>query len=147
MPSAWLKCCDWVNQSLRSSRVYPLSLQSFRAGFEDEDEGTGARPPRDPLRSEIRRRTFWACFLLDRTVSDGKERPSSLKPPLGSTLRMPGSDAEFQSSRPSHGARFEVDPPAWSISVKMETSARDPEVDLYGLVSAWLLWRFTGRGH
>lgn len=108
-------------------------------GFEDEDEGAGTRAPKDPLRSEIRRRTFWACFLLDRTVSDGKERPCSLKPPLPSALRMPSSDADFLASRPSQGARFDADPPKWSLSAKSESEGKGPEADLYGLVSFTIL--------
>lgn len=108
-------------------------------GFEDEDEGAGTRAPKDPLRSEIRRRTFWACFLLDRTVSDGKERPCSLKPPLPSALRMPSSDTDFLASRPSLGARFDPDPPKWSLSAKSESEGKEPEADLYGLVSFTLL--------
>ena len=123
------------------SLTYPVPT-----GFEDEDEGSGSRPQKDPLRSEIRRRTFWACFLLDRTVSDGKERPCSLKPPLPTALRMPGSDADFLAARPSRGARFDPDPPAWSVSPKVDSTVKEPEADLYGLVSVGYLTRSVVGG-
>lgn len=106
----------------------------LHSGFEDEVENSNnARPARDQIQSEERRRTFWACFLMDRTVSDGKERPCIMKAPLPSALRMPSSDADWSAMRASQGARFDPNPPLWSISVDVDLSA-EPEADLYGLV-------------
>ncbi|KAK4702537.1 hypothetical protein P7C70_g3688, partial [Phenoliferia sp. Uapishka_3] len=106
--------------------------QVLRLGFEDEE--TGSRGRTDPLQAEIRRRTFWSCFLLDRTVTDGKERPCSLRPPHASTLRMPGPDADFLLSRYSPGACFEAGLPPWNISAKLDPSraSNDQEADLFG---------------
>lgn len=86
------------------------------------------RPPSvDPLKAETRRRTFWSCFLLDRTISDGNERPCGLKVPKISSLRMPGSDADFASGRKGMGAKFDPDPPAWSLSVRVIEQRREEE--------------------
>ncbi|KAL8286617.1 hypothetical protein RQP46_004145 [Phenoliferia psychrophenolica] len=104
--------------------------QVLRLGFQDEEDGSRIRS--DPLQAEIRRRTFWACFLLDRTITDGKERPCSLRAPLPSSLRMPGPDADFLLGRSSPGARFESELPPWNVSVKVDASVQDQEADLYG---------------
>ncbi|SCV69421.1 BQ2448_2441 [Microbotryum intermedium] len=117
------------------------AFPQFRStGFEDEEEGAASRAPSDPLLAETRRRTFWSLFLLDRTVSDGKERPCSLKAPLTMMLRLPGPDQDFILGRPTPGARFEADPKPWSLSVKAaEHAASDSasnkavELDLYGV--------------
>lgn len=106
-----------------------------------------AAAQQDPVRAEARRRTFWALFLLDRTISDGNERPCGLKVPRIASLRMPGSDADFHAGRKSLGARFDPDPPAWAVSALNRhggssanaTAAAspappsdEPEADLYG---------------
>ncbi|GAA5941030.1 Zn(II)2Cys6 transcription factor [Sporobolomyces koalae] len=83
--------------------------------------------PVDPLQAETRRRTFWSCFLLDRTISDGNERPCGLKVPKIASLRMPGSDADFANGKKGMGARFDPDPPAWSVSVRHAQSRKDED--------------------
>ncbi|SCZ96862.1 BZ3500_MvSof-1268-A1-R1_Chr4-1g06795 [Microbotryum saponariae] len=126
------------------ARAFPsiseADSMSVHAGFEDEEEGASSRARSDPLLAETRRRTFWSLFLLDRTVSDGKERPCSLKAPLSMMLRLPGPDQDFILGRPTAGARFEADPKPWSLSVKAtehaandSTSNKVVEVDLYGM--------------
>jgi hypothetical protein len=105
--------------------------QVLRLGFEDEDEGV--RATTDAYLSESRRRTYWSCFLLDRTLSDGKERPTSLRAPISSNLRLPGSDVDYLSGVKSQGARFDADPAPWSLSTRFELrSLPEPEADLYG---------------
>lgn len=123
--------------------------QVLRLGFEDEEESgaasngghipnsttahSGQQRSRRTLSSEVRRRTFWSCFLLDRTISDGKERPCALRiPPVSFQLRLPGPDSDFILGKPTLGARFDPDPPAWSISTKMDANLVEPEADLYG---------------
>ncbi|GAA5904966.1 hypothetical protein JCM5296_005692 [Sporobolomyces johnsonii] len=146
--SGWLK----LGQAIRMAQI-------LRLGFEDEVDypsaalGGDARGRQggrqDPLKAETRRRTFWSCFLLDRTISDGNERPCGLKVPKIASLRMPGSDADFAAGRKSLGAKFDPDPPAWSVSVRTQQQqnggsgsekkpstgpavAVEPEADLYG---------------
>jgi hypothetical protein len=46
---------------------------------------------------------------------------------------MPGPDTDFIAGRSAQGARFDADPPAWSLSVKAEKVVG--EADLYGMVS------------
>lgn len=110
--------------------------QVLRLGFEDEEEvAAGARGARkDPLRAEVRRRTFWSCFLLDRTITDGKERPCSLNPPRNHSVRMPCSEDEFTKAVPGTGARFETSSAPWTVSAKALVSppGPEPEADLYG---------------
>ncbi|BGP38017.1 hypothetical protein JCM10449v2_001944 [Rhodotorula kratochvilovae] len=136
--------------------------QTLRLGFDDEIpvyetarnptslQGGHSSEPRDIIRAEMRRRTFWALFSLDRTVSDGNERPCGLKVPRIASLRMPGPDADFAAGRESVGAKFDPDPPAWSVSTRGGAGAHaeaeedatsprfdldpadEPEADLYG---------------
>jgi hypothetical protein len=112
--------------------------QILRLGFEDEIaymaemDSTSARY--SPVQAEARRRTWWALFALDRTVSDGYERPCGLKVPRIAYLRMPGPDADFLAGRRCVGAKFTIDPPAWSMSttVSLPPGETEPEADLYG---------------
>ncbi|GAA6060533.1 hypothetical protein JCM10212_006897 [Sporobolomyces blumeae] len=96
-----------------------------------EASATTRRLPRlssaDFIKAEARRRTFWSCFLLDRTISDGNERPCGLKVPKISSLRMPGSDADFAAGRKGLGAKFDPDPPAWSVSIRMIQKREEEE--------------------
>ncbi|KAK4058871.1 hypothetical protein OIO90_000317 [Microbotryomycetes sp. JL221] len=131
--TAGLENAGW----LRIGQAFRM-CQILRLGFEDEDEGTTTssttkRTEKDPIRSEMRRRTFWSCFLIDRTMSDGKERPCVLRVPLPSVLRLPGSDAYYHTSTYVPGARFDPNPPPWSLPHHGETVDKDPEPDLYGM--------------
>lgn len=82
--------------------------------------------------SEIRRRTFWCCYLLDRLVTDGRDRPVSLRAPHSAYIRLPGNDAEFNMNQPiTPGARFEPSPAPWTIPASIEL-AHHVEADLYG---------------
>lgn len=118
--AGWLK----IGTAIRMAQV-------LRLGFQDEDDGSRGRI--NPLQAEVRRRTFWACFLLDRTITDGKDRPTTLRPPLPSSLRMPGTDADFSIGRASPGARFEANLPPWNVSARLDSSrTHDQEADLYG---------------
>lgn len=67
-------------------------------------------------------------------MSDGKERPCILKAPLPSALRLPGPDADYHAGQLAHGARFDPDPPLWSVPSNANL-LEEPEADLYGLVS------------
>ncbi|BGP13926.1 hypothetical protein JCM10213_002570 [Rhodosporidiobolus nylandii] len=133
--SGWLK----LGNAIRMAQV-------LRLGFEDETPYMAELKPRaeddaaDPsvansraLRSELRRRLFWALFALDRTISDGNERPCGLKVPRIASLRMPGGDTQFQAGQQSLGARFDPDPPAWSVSARPPPGgAEENEANLYG---------------
>ncbi|KAJ5812679.1 hypothetical protein N7474_008980 [Penicillium riverlandense] len=43
---------------------------------------------------EIQRRTIWACFIMDRTMSCGKDRPSSLDI-TAMKIHLPASEDDF----------------------------------------------------
>lgn len=115
-----------TSTSANGSRDSSASRNSGGAGTNENKV-----PPRpasvDPLKAETRRRTFWSCFLLDRTISDGNERPCGLKVPKISSLRMPGSDADFANGRKGMGAKFDPDPPAWSLSVRVIEQRKEEE--------------------
>jgi hypothetical protein len=46
------------------------------------------------LQQEIRRRTFWSCFILDRYTSSGKYRPHNLDPRMF-RVQLPASERKF----------------------------------------------------
>lgn len=117
-------------------------------GFEDEDEGSSSRSRTviDPMLSEVRRRTFWSCFLLDRTITDGKEKPCSLRAPLSTSLRMPGHDVDFSLQRTSLGARLDPSPNKWNVPYRLENSMHhEQEADLYGQTCARIFFSMGGR--
>jgi hypothetical protein len=49
---------------------FPQSYEVERKSSDDSDAF---------IEQEIRRRTFWACFILDRYISNGKHRPQMLR--------------------------------------------------------------------
>ncbi|GAA6051178.1 hypothetical protein JCM3770_002576 [Rhodotorula araucariae] len=143
--SGWLK----LGTAIRMAQTLRLGFDDEIPVYEPARNPTSLRSGGDIIRAEMRRRTFWALFSLDRTVSDGNERPCGLKVPRIASLRMPGPDADFAAGRESVGAKFDPDPPAWSISTRAPgvgaaaldegTSPRfdldpvdEPEADLYG---------------
>ncbi|KPV75948.1 uncharacterized protein RHOBADRAFT_52956 [Rhodotorula graminis WP1] len=124
--SGWLK----IGTAIRMAQTLRLGFDDEIPVYETARNPTSAAStsaaissePRDIVRAEMRRRTFWALFSLDRTVSDGNERPCGLKVPRIASLRMPGPDADFAAGRKSVGAKFDPDPPAWSVSVRTTAS-------------------------
>lgn len=46
------------------------------------------------IAQEVRRRTFWSCYIMDRYLSSGKYRPQMLFAPLLRT-QLPASDRSF----------------------------------------------------
>ncbi|GAA5989372.1 hypothetical protein JCM10908_001281 [Rhodotorula pacifica] len=155
--SGWLK----IGTAIRMAQTLRLGFDDEVPVYDDPDNPLSTRgraiaaAQQDPIRAESRRRTFWALFLLDRTVSDGNERPCGLKVPRIASLRMPGSDTAFLAGRKSLGARFDPDPPSWAVSELMRSAApgashatasangiaapspapppaEEPEADLYG---------------
>ncbi|GAA5996334.1 uncharacterized protein JCM10292_007542 [Rhodotorula paludigena] len=118
--SGWLK----IGTSIRMAQVLRLGFDDEVPVYETAHNPTSIRgrahaSAAEPVLAEIRRRTFWALFSLDRTISDGNERPCGLKVPRIASLRMPGPDSDFVAGRKSVGARFDPDPPAWSVSTKV----------------------------
>ncbi|GAA5978861.1 hypothetical protein JCM11641_003591 [Rhodosporidiobolus odoratus] len=135
--SGWLK----IGTAIRMAQVLRLGFEDEigymseheqRANGEDEATADPSQASSRALHAELRRRVFWALFALDRTVSDGNERPCGLKVPRIASLRMPGPDADFQAGHKSLGAKFDPDPPAWSLSMKTPPGEGEPEADLYG---------------
>lgn len=120
-----------VGEAIRMAQV-------LRLGFEDEEDSTGRPLVRDQLSeiSEARRRTYWACFVLERLITDGKDRPCALRVPQSTWIRLPGPDADSGGAR-SSGALFNPCPEPWA-SVRFEPVV---EADLYGqTVRAAELW-------
>ncbi|KAJ8295525.1 putative transcriptional regulatory protein PB1A11.04c [Rhodotorula toruloides] len=149
--SGWLK----IGTAIRMAQTLRLGFDDEVPVYDDPENPLSSRgraiaaAQQDPIRAETRRRTFWALFSLDRTVSDGNERPCGLKVPRIASLRMPGSDADFLAGRKSLGARFDPNPPPWSVSVQggagggangasadgssgHAPTSDEPEADLYG---------------
>lgn len=92
---------------------------------------------RDPIAAEIRRRTYWACFLHDRLLSDGRDRPVTMRTPLHHSIRLPGSETDFLGGRLNRAAKFESNPAPWTIpapSPLQMTIKPAAEVDINGLI-------------
>ncbi|GAA5841565.1 hypothetical protein JCM11251_001262 [Rhodosporidiobolus azoricus] len=139
--SGWLK----LGSAIRMAQILRLGFEDEIAYMSENDNDPSnprGRFAHDPLKAEIRRRTFWSLFALDRTVSDGNERPCGLKVPRIATLRMPGPDADFVHGGRALGAKFDPNPPEWSVSTRATGGSsgassaaeneHELEADLYG---------------
>lgn len=67
-------------------------VQILRLTSEDKFER------KDLADAEIKRRTFWCCFILDKLISNGSDRPPSLDSKSITTL-LPVSDHDFLLGR------------------------------------------------
>jgi len=77
----------------RSLAVSPNLSRS--KGIDHEVAGLGSGDDGDAfIEQEIRRRTFWSCFILDRYLSSGKHRPQMLRI-SDLRLQLPSSDRAF----------------------------------------------------
>lgn len=91
----WVTCRgskSWrtVGDAIRSAHQFCLHVDNVKVA-----QGFGFRPPEDPtlredesnkpktkeeefIDAEIRRRTFWSCFIMDRYLSGGINRPRNV---------------------------------------------------------------------
>jgi len=91
--SAWL----YVGLAIRLAFSMGLAFE------DDPDNASDARPtsssrhsasPReDAIEKEVRRRTFWSCFIMDRMLAAGKCRP--MIDPEKLRVQLPCSDDQF----------------------------------------------------
>ena len=104
----------WIHVGLAIRMAQAMGLQ-FEDGLDDEPWAlssatrieaqhlgvrTGREYPLDPssseafINEEIRRRTFWSCFVMDRYLSSGKYRPTMLTTE-DIRIQLPSSDNAF----------------------------------------------------
>jgi hypothetical protein len=83
----------------------PLARSTALVNEAQHLKGVGIRTDRSEIRSglskgdafieqEIRRRTFWSCFIMDRYLSSGKYRPSMLNV-QDLRIQLPSSERAF----------------------------------------------------
>ncbi|WEW57745.1 hypothetical protein PRK78_003212 [Emydomyces testavorans] len=78
--SAWI----YVGMAIRLAQAMGLSFEadndqflrrgSIQSGLDQKEQSSD-----DVIEQEIRRRTFWSCFIMDRCLSGGKYRPRMVK--------------------------------------------------------------------
>lgn len=79
-----------------NSRSFALDSEAERMGIRDRQEPSNAPLSENErnVAQEIRRRTFWSCYAMDRYLSSGKYRPQMLSAPQLRT-QLPASDRTF----------------------------------------------------
>jgi hypothetical protein len=92
---------------------------------------------RTPIESEARRRTYWSCFLAERLLCSGRDRPCALIAhantyPRQVSIRFPSSDVDFLAGMKNpDAAHFDGPPPPWARSSR-ESDVPEQEADLIG---------------
>ncbi|EME78957.1 serine threonine kinase fungal-specific transcription factor [Pseudocercospora fijiensis CIRAD86] len=80
------------------SRSLALSAEAERLGMSGESSrknSTSGKSSEDLfIQQEIRRRTFWSCFIMDRYLSSGKYRPQMLHA-RELRIQLPASERSF----------------------------------------------------
>lgn len=73
-----------------------LSVEARYMGLPKGQRGTGPAPSECEafIEQEIRRRTFWSCFIMDRYLSSGKYRPQILYA-ADIRVQLPSSERAF----------------------------------------------------
>lgn len=95
---------SWLYVGLAIRLAFPMGL-----AFEDDPNKllpqdsvgrhrngtkTSATPREDAIEKEVRRRTLWSCFIMDRMLGAGKERPTMINVDL-LRVQLPCSDDQF----------------------------------------------------
>jgi hypothetical protein len=93
-PMAWRT----VGIAIRCAHQLALHIDDDREAERydhiDSRTGTCSKGESRFIEAEIRRRTYWACFIMDRYLSGGKYRPSDIK--LADVrIQLPCSDRAF----------------------------------------------------
>lgn len=60
----------------------------------DDTANTSASPREDVIEKEVRRRTLWSCFIMDRMLAAGRYRPTMMSVD-GLLVQLPSSDDQF----------------------------------------------------
>lgn len=92
---------------------------------------------------EIRRRTMWACFLMDTFNSSGTERPSFLNEDY-MFIQLPIKESHFQMEVPSHTENLEGDVPLNSSRSSLEDREAEVKANMgvaAYVVRAVVLWK------
>jgi hypothetical protein len=70
-------------------------FQGLQAAPDKRSQTLDSNPSREMIwRQEVQRRTVWACYIMDRLVSCGKNRPTMLGT-KDMTLNLPSSEDDF----------------------------------------------------
>jgi hypothetical protein len=80
-----------------NSRSFALDVEAERMGINTDRMNISNAATSDMdenIAQEVRRRTFWSCYIMDRYLSSGKYRPQMLFAPLLRT-QLPASDRSF----------------------------------------------------
>lgn len=77
------------------SRSVALNCEAERLGVDRRDSNAEGEEDGDRfIQQEIRRRTFWSCFIMDRYLSSGKYRPQMLHA-TDLRIQLPASERSF----------------------------------------------------
>ncbi|KAI9683605.1 MAG: hypothetical protein M1829_004909 [Trizodia sp. TS-e1964] len=89
-----------------SSAIGGEALQLADLGFDTPGHGSKEIITAETLiKQEIRRRTFWSCFILDRYLSSGKYRPTMINV-RDLRIQLPSSDDAFSIGERIHTKRL-----------------------------------------
>lgn len=70
------------------------SVEAHRLGIDPNRKGRVVEENSSFIQQEIRRRTFWSCFIMDRYLSSGKYRPQMLHV-QDLRIQLPASERSF----------------------------------------------------
>lgn len=92
--SAWL----YVGLAIRLAFSMGLAYEDDPDNRNDNRQVGSSRqslsPREDAIEKEVRRRTLWSCFIMDRMLSAGKYRPTMMNPDK-LRVQLPCSDDQF----------------------------------------------------
>ena len=83
------------HDNLTSARTIPVMTEERPSMPVSGRDSAHAGSSNDAfVQAEIRRRTFWTCFIMDRYLSDGKYRPSAINM-KDIRIQLPASEQAF----------------------------------------------------
>ncbi|WYZ43732.1 hypothetical protein EsH8_VII_000168 [Colletotrichum jinshuiense] len=101
---------EWISPNHEGLRAWMLigaagrMAQALRLGYECKPNPLGHAENEDFIvDSEVRRRTMFSCFIFDRLISCGKERPSFIQAE-DFHIRLPCTKEDFDLSRQVNAA-------------------------------------------
>ncbi|KAK5132420.1 hypothetical protein LTR08_009103 [Meristemomyces frigidus] len=86
---------DLDDEPMSRSRALGSEAEWMGVGCNRKTSTTGAKTEEDVfIEQEIRRRTFWSCYIMDRYLSSGKYRPQMLHA-HELRIQLPASESSF----------------------------------------------------
>lgn len=129
---------SWMFGGMAMRMAYALQLHR-ELDYDPLTRKEGAEPKLSTTDREVRRRTMWACFMMDRFNSSGSERPTcALEEHM--KIHLPNKEFNFQNGIPGDTETMDVQDSATRPAPGQRCNTRDNMGVAAYVVRVIVLW-------